>query len=176
VIGGELFRGYRGFGGEFGHVTVEPGGPRCACGSRGCLETRAGLEALLQTAGLDEETATTTGSGRPVAELVRRARGGDRVALEALADVGGWLGLALGSAVNLLSPQAVVLGGFFAPIAEWLRPAVDRELRAHVMGSRSGVPSVLASTLGPEAAVRGAAALSLQRVLADPGLVAEPAG
>jgi predicted NBD/HSP70 family sugar kinase len=173
VIGSELFRGYRGFGGEFGHVTVESRGRPCACGSRGCLETRAGLEALLQSAGLDEETATTTGSGRPVAELVKRARGGDRVALKALAEAGGWLGIALGSAVNLLSPQAVVLGGYFAPIAEWLRPAVDRELQARVVGSRWGVPVVLASTLGPEAAVRGAAALSLHRVLGDPGVVAD---
>jgi predicted NBD/HSP70 family sugar kinase len=173
VIGGELFRGYRGFGGEFGHVTVESRGRRCGCGSRGCLETRAGLEALLQAAGLDQETATTTGSGRPVAELVKRARGGDRGALKALSEAGVWLGIALGSAVNLLSPQAVVLGGYFAPIAEWLRPAVDRELEARVMGARWGVPGVLASTLGPEAAVRGAAALSLHRVLGDPGLVAE---
>jgi predicted NBD/HSP70 family sugar kinase len=173
VIGGELFRGYRGFGGEFGHVTVEPRGRACACGSRGCLETRAGLEALLKTAGLENETATTTGSGRPVAELVRRARGGDKAARKALAEAGGWLGIALGSAVNLLSPQAVVLGGFFAPIAEWLRPAVDRELASRVVGARWSVPAVLASTLGPEAAVRGAAALSLHRVLGDPGRVAD---
>lgn len=173
VIGGELFRGYRGFGGEFGHVTVEPSGRQCSCGSRGCLETRAGLEPLLRAAGLDEEIATTTGSGRPVTELVKRARSGDRVALNALAEAGAWLGIALGSAVNLMSPQAVILGGFFAPIAEWLRPAIDRELGVHVMGSRWGVPCVLTSTLGPEAAVRGAAARSLHRVLMDPALVAD---
>ena len=51
VLGGELFRGYRGFGGEFGHTTVEADGLPCACGSRGCLETRAGLEPLLAAAG-----------------------------------------------------------------------------------------------------------------------------
>src|SRR6185503_3459004 len=53
IIGGELFRGAQGFGGEFGHMTVDPGGKPCACGSRGCLETVAGLEALLELAGLD---------------------------------------------------------------------------------------------------------------------------
>ena len=51
IVGGELFRGSQGFGGEFGHMTIDPAGRPCACGSRGCLETLAGLEALLEAAG-----------------------------------------------------------------------------------------------------------------------------
>ena len=96
VLGGELFRGYRGFGGEFGHTTVEPDGLPCACGSRGCLETRAGLEPLLAAAGLNGEAVHSRGSGKPVAELVRRAQEHDATALAALADCGRWLGVALG--------------------------------------------------------------------------------
>src|SRR3954467_2252576 len=70
IAGGELFRGAQGFGGEFGHMTLDPDGRPCGCGSRGCLETVAGLEALLQMAGMDPRgAATTTGSGEPVAEL-----------------------------------------------------------------------------------------------------------
>src|SRR6185436_10763760 len=85
IIGGELFRGHQGFGGEFGHMTVDPGGRPCACGSRGCLETIVGLEALLELAGLDPSGArTTTGSGEPVAALATRARAGDEHALAAL--------------------------------------------------------------------------------------------
>ena len=113
VLGGELYRGYRGFGGEFGHTTVEYDGLPCACGSRGCLETRAGLEPLLAAAGLNGESVHSRGSGKPVAELVRRAQDGDTVALGALEDCGRWLGVALGTVVNLLSPQAIVLGGHF---------------------------------------------------------------
>ncbi len=172
VLGGELFRGYRGFGGEFGHTTVEPQGRPCACGSRGCLETRAGLESLLSAAGLDGEQITATGSGQPAAELVRRAGAGDALVLAALADCGSWLGIALASVVNLLSPQAIVLGGDFAPIAEWLKPAIERELDARVLGGGRAVPPVMASSLGPEAALRGAAATQLRRILADPTLVA----
>ena len=81
ILGGELFRGYRGFGGEFGHTTVEPDGLPCACGSRGCLETRAGLEPLLAAAGLNGEAVHSRGSGKPVAELVRRAQEQDPMAL-----------------------------------------------------------------------------------------------
>ena len=51
-IDGELFRGAHGFGGEFGHITVDPSGPPCKCGSSGCLETFVGLEAIARRAGV----------------------------------------------------------------------------------------------------------------------------
>jgi predicted NBD/HSP70 family sugar kinase len=169
IVRGELFRGAQGFGGEFGHMTLDPAGKPCACGSRGCLETLAGLEALLETAGLDPAAAsTTTGSGRPVSDLAARARMGDERALEALSEAGRWLGIGIASAANLLNFQAVVLGGFFAQLATWLAAPIARELETHVLASEWAVPRLLPSTLGPEAAVRGAAALSLRRVLADP--------
>jgi len=171
IIGGELFRGSQGFGGEFGHMTVDPGGPPCACGSRGCLETLVGLEALLELAGLDPNDArTTTGSGEPVSALAARARAGDEKALAALREAGRWLGIAIASATNLLNFQAVVLGGFFGQLSTWLAAPIAHELGVHVLASDWAVPRVLPSTLGPEAAVRGAAALALRRVLADPVL------
>jgi predicted NBD/HSP70 family sugar kinase len=172
IVRGELFRGAQGFGGEFGHMTLDPDGKPCACGSRGCLETLAGLEALLEMAGLDPADAgTTTGSGEPVSELAGRARKGDKQALAALREGGAWLGVGIASAANLLNFQAVVLGGFFAQLATWLAAPIARELETRVLASDWGVPRVLPSTLGPEAAVRGAAALSLRRVLADPASV-----
>jgi predicted NBD/HSP70 family sugar kinase len=167
ILNGQLFRGYRGFGGEFGHMTVAVDGPPCTCGSRGCLETLVGLESLL---GMGGDAATTLGTGRRVANLARRARAGDPDALSALADSGRWLGVALGNAVNLLSLETIVLGGSFAPIAEWLAPAILKELETRVLSGT--LPTVLASTLAPEAAVRGAAATQLRRVIADPTLVA----
>jgi predicted NBD/HSP70 family sugar kinase len=169
IVGGELFRGSQGFGGEFGHMTIDANGRPCACGSRGCLETFAGLEPLLESAGLDPADASTTaGSGEPVSALATRARMGDQQALEALRDAGHWLGIGIASAANLLNFQAVVLGGFYAQLATWLAAPIARELETHVLASEWGVPRLLPSTLGPEAAVRGAAALSLRRVLTDP--------
>jgi predicted NBD/HSP70 family sugar kinase len=168
VLGGELFRGYRGFGGELGHMVIDAAGAPCACGSRGCLETRCGLEPLLASSGA---TPLAPGSARPVAELARRARAQDPDALAALHECGTWLGIALGNVANLLSPQAVVLGGYFAPIANWLAPAIEHELAARVLGG--AVPPVLTGSLGAEAAVRGAAATQLRRVLADPTCVGQ---
>ena len=91
--------------------------------------------------------------------------------MAALAECGRWLGVALGTVVNLLSPQAIVLGGYFAPMADWLSPVIASELASRVLGGNGAVPPVMASSLGAEAAMRGAAATQLRRVLADPTLV-----
>jgi predicted NBD/HSP70 family sugar kinase len=171
IVRGELFRGSGGFGGEFGHMTLERDGRACGCGSRGCLETLVGLEALLARAGLPPMPATG-GSTGPVRELAERARGGDRRALEALAEAGRWLGVGIASAANLLNFQAVVLGGFFAQLAPWLAAPIADELEVRVLASAWATPRVMPSMLGPEAAVRGAAASSLRRIFADPGLAA----
>jgi predicted NBD/HSP70 family sugar kinase len=165
VVGGELFRGARGFGGELGHVTVDPEGELCACGNRGCVETRVALGALLHAAGLDAHAG--------VEALAERAEAGDARTLDALAQAGRWLGVGVASAANLLNPRGVVVGGYFAPLARWLSPGVQQELDARVLSAEYDGPRVLTSALGGEAAVRGAATLALRRVYADPAVVAE---
>jgi predicted NBD/HSP70 family sugar kinase len=164
IVGGELFRGAHGFGGERGHPTVDPEGELCACGNRGCLETRVALGALLRAAGVDP--------GARVGELADRAQRGDEQVLAALAGAGNWLGVAVASAANLLNPRGVVVGGYFATLAPWLIPGLRQELDARVLAAEWDAPRVVTSALGAEAAVRGASAAALRRVFADPGLVA----
>jgi predicted NBD/HSP70 family sugar kinase len=164
IVGGELFRGAHGFGGELGHTTVDPEGELCACGNRGCLETRVALGALLRAAGLEP--------GARVGELAARAQAGDEQVLGTLADAGRWLGLGVASAANLLNPRGVVVGGYFATLAPWLLPGLRQELDARVLAAEWDAPRVVTSALGAEAGVRGASALALRRVFADPGLVA----
>jgi predicted NBD/HSP70 family sugar kinase len=165
VLRGELFRGSHGYGGEFGHVSVAPDGRRCACGSRGCVETLVGQESIARAAGIP----ATSGRTRSLTdELVRRAEAGDPKVLRALGDAGRWLGIALASTFNLLDVRAVVLGGCFGPLAPWLVDGVHETLARRSLAARSGEFEVLASAFGDGAAVRGAAALSLRRVLDAP--------
>lgn len=171
VVGGELFRGAGGFSGEFGHLTVDPQGRRCGCGGRGCLETIVGLEALLRLAALEVGDRSTAEARRLVARLVEKARAGDRSTLGALDEVGHGLGVGLSSLANVLNPAAVVLGGYLGPLSEWLAGPVRAEMAERVLASRFSPVGVLASGLGQDAAVRGAAALSLREVLDDPGAV-----
>jgi len=164
LLGGELHRGAHGFAGELGHVSVDPRGAPCACGGRGCLETVAGRDAVLARAGVP-----ATGPDGGIPGLAARATAGDPDALAALTGAGHALGVALAAAVNLVDPQAVVLGGDFGALAPWLRPPVERELTQRVLASARGGCELRASALGPDAAARGAAAGVLRDVLADPG-------
>ena len=169
VLGGRLFRGTHGFGGEFGHISVDPEGRACACGSRGCVETLVGQESIARAAGISPV------AGRPRSltdELVRRAQDGAPAVLTALDDAGRWLGIALASAFNLLDLRAVVLGGCFGPLAPWLADGVRQTLEERSLAARSGTFTVVPSAFGDGAAVRGAAALSLRRVLDAPWIVA----
>ncbi|MCK8679327.1 ROK family protein [Streptomyces lichenis] len=173
VVDGSLLRGAHGFAGEIGHLVVDADGPRCRCGSRGCLERYAGQAALLRGAGI-EESAGAAG----VAELAARARRGEPRAVEALERAGRMLGLAVSGAVNLLDPDAVVLGGVFRPLMEWLGPAAERELAERVVSGlwAAGSGRLRASSSSGDAA-RGAAAVVVRGVLADPaGHAAPPLG
>ncbi|MEV8308556.1 ROK family transcriptional regulator [Streptomyces flavidovirens] len=164
VLGGELLRGAHGFAGEIGHVVVDPEGPECRCGSRGCLEQYAGQRAVLRAAGIDEN------AGLPgVAELESRARADDARAVAAIRQAGAMLGLVLSGAVNLFDPDAVVLGGIYRTLMPWLSPPAEREMERRVVsGLWPGDSGRLrASSLTGDAA-RGAAALVVRDVLADP--------
>jgi predicted NBD/HSP70 family sugar kinase len=177
VIGGELFRGVRGFAGEVGHVTVQPDGPRCRCGARGCLEQLAGQEAILRAAGMAGVVGTTLGRpGGSVAELLARARAGEPETLRAVEAAGRALGLALSATVNLVDPATVVLGGLYASLEPWLREPLLAELSERAITQRWSPARVLASRLGPNAAVRGATGAVVKRVLADPSAVFAAAG
>lgn len=148
VLDGELFRGAGGRAGELGHVVVDPDGPPCSCGGRGCLEQAAGQAALLHAAGAAD-----------VAELVARPAAAVRRA-------GPALGIALAGAVHLLDVPTVVLGGLYARLGAGLRDAVADELDARV-GVRPPVEVRLASP-GTGGALRAAAAAVVRERLRRP--------
>jgi predicted NBD/HSP70 family sugar kinase len=177
VMGGELFRGASGFAGEVGHVTVQPDGPRCRCGARGCLEQVAGQEALLRAAGLTGAAGTSIGKPRgSVAELVARARGGEPGTLAVIESAGRALGIGVAAMVNVVDPSTVLLGGLYASLEPWLRKPLQEELRERVISQSWAPVRVLAGTLGPDAAVRGAAGAVIREVLSNPTAVRAAAG
>jgi predicted NBD/HSP70 family sugar kinase len=177
VIGGELFRGVRGFAGEIGHVVVEPDGPLCRCGARGCLEQVAGQEAILRSAGLTGAVGTSIGQpGGSVAELLARAREGEPGTLRAIEGAGRALGMGLSATVNIVDPSTVVLGGLYAALEPWLAKPLLEELRERAIALHWSPVQVLASRLGPDAAVRGAAGAVVKRVLSEPAAVFGAAG
>lgn len=165
IVDGRLLRGARGFAGELGHVQLDPTGPECGCGRRGCLEALAGVAGLLRRANPDAFADGVPRDWEPeVAELLRRAQARDKVTLDALAEVGGWLGAGAAVLANLLNLEVVILGGYFVPLAPWLLPAAQEQLARRSVAPAAGGARILASTLGHDAAATGGAATVLAAV------------
>lgn len=140
IIDGRLHRGRHGGGGEIGHTSLSPDGPACRCGNRGCLEMTAGADAIVQAVAVADDAPQT------IDEVVARALADDPLCRRAIRDVGGMLGQALGSLINLLNPSLVMIGGDIAdawpvletPIGEALdRCAVHRSLENCVIAPSS---------------------------------------
>jgi predicted NBD/HSP70 family sugar kinase len=157
VLDGALYRGSRGWSGEIGHIPINPDGPACRCGARGCLEQYAGQEAVLRAAG--------AGS---VVELAGAAAAGVPAALTALQAAGSALGMAVATVVNLLDVRTIVLGGSYASLLPWLRDGIAAETGRRVLTSAWSPVQLRAATLGPDAAMLGAAGSVLRTVLDDP--------
>jgi N-acetylglucosamine repressor len=104
-LGGRMIVGRRGLAGEFGHMTVDPDGPRCGCGNRGCLETLASDLVVL------ERAAKLLGREVAMSEVVTRAREGDKRLRAVLESTLPWLALGLATLINGLNPEAVFLHG-----------------------------------------------------------------
>ncbi|WP_230977421.1 ROK family transcriptional regulator [Georgenia yuyongxinii] len=163
VVDGEVMTGPHGWAGEIGHISVEPDGPPCRCGARGCLEQYAGKAAVLERAGLPLSASPEELLGR----AAHRGPAGDRAA-RAL-DRAGWaLGVVLSGAVNLLDIDQIVLGGELAPLTARLRPRLEAELHTRVLASAWASMSVTSAPAGPAPAARGAALRAVSAVLREP--------
>jgi predicted NBD/HSP70 family sugar kinase len=168
ILNGRIFRGSHGFAGELGHIQVDPEGPRCACGARGCLELVAGREAMLCAVGL-EPLATWSDLDERISALIALLEAGDPGALEVVRRAGDALGRALTCVVKALDPGAIVLGGIFSRLAAWIAQPTEAALRAGALYGQ--VPAVAISPLGGDAVVLGAAGQVIEGVYADPAVL-----
>ncbi len=160
VNAGELVAGLHGWSGEIGHSAVDPGGPPCRCGSRGCLEQYAGKDALLRRAGL--------AAGSSVEQVHQLAQQGDSEATAALTEAAQALGLVAASALNLLDLDVVVLGGWYARLFDALRPTVAEILHARVLAARWFPVRLEAAVGGDYSDLSGAAMQGVDAVVANP--------
>jgi glucokinase len=170
VLGGELQRGAHGFATEPGHMIVDPHGPRCVCGQRGCWERYAsgsGLAALAREAatGGQLRAVVVLAGGDPEAvrgeHVQTAARSGDPEALAVMDRFAWWLALGLANLTNLLDPEVIVLGGgVIASLDLVLHPA-QRHLADLLYATEHRVlPRLVPAALGERAGAVGAALLA----------------
>ncbi|WP_200827722.1 ROK family protein [Thermomonospora echinospora] len=165
IVGGRLLDGVDGYGGEVGHMVVNPSGRRCACGSRGCLEAEIGEHALLANAG-------RTGAGRvgrdAVRAMVDAAARGDAAARDALHRAGDWLGLGVANLVNVFNPGMVIFGGTLRDIYLGSAAQVRSRLATSTLAAPRERVKLRTAELGDDTTLVGAAELAFSEVLDDP--------
>lgn len=177
VIDGKLYGGAGGFAGEVGHMTIEPDGPQCNCGNRGCWETLVGPVAIVRrvrraaeeghAAGLLDLCGGDAGAIRMKHVLTAASRGEPAV-VKALEEVGRYLGIGIANLVNAFNPTLVVLGGVLSLAGPYILPRAQREVDARALAvSRQGVGITL-SAFGFDACVMGGTALVLRKILNNP--------
>ena len=158
VFDGRLYRGGRGAGGEFGHLPMDPGGPLCECGNRGCLEAIASEPAV------ERQFKSAFGQSETLASGVERFDAGDETALGIFTSAGETLGRALAGVVNVLNPTRIIIGGegvkTLAPVLAPLR----RSLAAHCFEGLLDDLDLIVEPWGDEAWARGAAGLMLDEL------------
>jgi len=173
IAGGRPLLGSRGFGGEIGHMRVDPAGPPCHCGRRGCWEALIGLSAVLRSAGIS--TPSGTHPRTMLEALVSRGREGNQHALDAIDRLGRDVGVGAAMLGNIFDPSVIILGGYFVALEEWILPRARHELIEGMLGRGEAPPDLGVSGFGFTAAARGAALHAMDAVLSDPAtLLASP--
>ncbi len=148
---GDVYSGAHGGAGELGHLCIEPGGRKCWCGRIGCLETRAGLVALLVDGGLlrpaAAERQAATDARRASARLLAAAVAGNEQVLATLAGAGQLLGAAVDATLVMFNPQTIALGGYLGRLSDYLRDGVEQAIA--VSRGQAAYRSTQLVSLGP---------------------------
>jgi glucokinase len=146
AIDGRVHLGHDGTAGEIGHQTIDPDGPPCGCGSRGCLESYARADRFAAACG------TST-----VEAAVVAAQSGDPTALAGFSQVGRYLGIGIANMITVIAPDRVVIGGGIAAAGDLLLAPIRDELARRVRMTSLAEVDVVTAELGTWAGAIGAA-------------------
>ncbi len=173
VIQGQLYHGSLNGAGEFGHISLDPTGPNCSCGGRGCLEILASDQATINRY---KELCNTEGclaeieNELTIEELILRSAAGNPRAIEALRQTATHLGRGLIPIIYSVNPEMIVLGGAITRAWEIVYPEIRRVLSAQIARFFSSHVTITPSTLREQPSLTGAIALVLARAFAAPSL------
>ncbi len=171
VIAGKILHGAEGMGGEVGHMVLNPEGPLCGCGGKGCLEVyasgsgirRMALEAIekgegkeiLKRSGDDLRKVTSE-------EVFEAAREGDETALKVFSEMGRYLGLGLVNLVNLFNPEKIVIGGKVSRAWDYFTGGATEVVHQRAMKGQREKVQIVQAECGDDAGILGAAYSALK--------------
>ncbi len=175
VVNGEVVRGASQTAGEFGHLPLDLHGPRCLCGSHGCLEAYTSNLATLSRYLGHELSATDTrrvlqASGVTINDVIARSRVGEARARAALQETAGYLGLGLGIIINALNPAKIFVGGEITAAWSELAPTIHAAIATRALTTAGAEPPTRPAAAPASPPRRGAPALWAGRVSGAPRL------
>lgn len=172
VINGKIFPRRRLSASEIGHMTILPSGPICYCGNRGCLSALVNSASILEHVkkALDEGYQPINGLLSPRKELtlnsiVSAAVEGDAVCNEILEESAQWLGIAVGNVINLLNPEVIIFDGELIDKKGFFLEMVKKRVKQRAFSEYLKTTTLLSSTLGRNAGLRGIGILALDDLL-----------
>ena len=164
VLNGSLIRGESNSAGEFGHIPIDPEGPQCLCGSKGCWEAYTSNQATLSRylgreltplwGGAVQQPSTLT-----IEDLIARARRGDKRAASAIEATGHYLGIGIASILNALNPSQVFVGGEITEAWDMIEASVREGILDRALTRASKETPVIPEQIGGYPRLRGATAL-----------------
>jgi len=167
IIGGHLYRGATLGAGQFGHVSIDPSGPRCRCGNLGCWESFASntatINRYLQARGVSGAATSILFS-----KLVALARESDQDALLALQKTGEYLGIGIALLVNGLNPEMVIVSGEISRAWDLIEPEIWRNLRIRALAGNLNSMKLQPSSIEENPSLMGAISLVICRRFALP--------
>lgn len=172
IANGQLYRGAAGGAGEFGHIVLQPDGPPCSCGKRGCLESLAAEPAILREVqaalARGEHSVLTNSSSLTSADVGQAADAGDLLAQRVLTTAGQWLGLGVASLINILNPELLVINGEAVQYGRWYFEPMEAALHAHAFAGLADTLQIVIEPGGNDLWARGAASVVLSALFTSP--------
>ncbi|MGD2156521.1 MAG: ROK family transcriptional regulator [Anaerolineales bacterium] len=168
VVNGQLYRGASGGAGEFGHTVMDPDGPLCACGKKGCIETYVSDPGLLRQASESFARGELSQKANNVNQLIALIEEGDPAARAIFMQAGDKLGQGIANMINLLSPEEIIISGEGVRAGEHLFAPMRESIAKHVMPGLAQDTETRIDVWEDDAWARGAASLVLQELFKSP--------
>ena len=173
VINGKLYHGASNTAGEWGHSVVITGGRVCRCGNHGCLEAYVGAPGIIQTLTEIDPKSTLLSADdqtRAITAIAAAAKRGNPVALSVVRQTALYLSAGLGSMINILNPELVILGSWVTSLlGPVLLPTLVEQIKQHSLERPYKAVRFVLSDLSQHSVSLGAATLVLEEYLANPG-------
>ncbi len=170
IVDGKMLLGARGLAAEAGHIIIKPGGPKCGCGNKGCLESFASGPSITRDvvtrlkAGKSSKIIKMVGGdlGKVDARIINEAAGaGDKLAANAFRRAGHYLGLGITNLLHLFNPRMIVLGGSVTKAGPLLFEPMWKFLRETAMPGYLEGLTIVPAALGDDVGLLGALALTV---------------